>query len=136
MTRAAAMTLKVLLFFVVVVLPALAALAATAPATTAEIHRRLLDRVRELLQAEPDAALVGIDAYHEQVELVADADEIFRTVHRTMRHLRDVQQPVDAGLQLDERAEVGEAHHLAGHPRAERVRLLDRRPRVRLQLLD
>src|SRR5438067_2890014 len=121
MTRVAAMTLTVLLFIFVVVVPALATVAAPATSTRARIRRRRrLHGVRELLQAEPDAALVRIDADHEERQLVADGDEVLRSIHRPVRHLRDVQEPIDTRLQLDERAEVGEAHDPAGHARADR----------------
>src|SRR5947207_4546515 len=110
MTRVVARTRRVLLLIVVVVLSAdLALLAAPAPA--AHLSRRL-DRMRELLQTEADAALVGIDADHEQAELVADGHEVFGPVDGPVRHLRDVEQPVHPRLELHERAEVGEAHDL------------------------
>ena len=51
-------------------------------------------------------------------------------------HLGDVHQTLDALLQLDERAVVGDRDHLAAHARADRVLLLDVLPRIRLQLLQ
>src|SRR6266852_3955673 len=74
--------------------------------------------------------LVGIDADHEQRELVTDADQLVGPGDRSARHLRDVQEAVHAGLELDERAEVREPDDLAGDARAHRVALGDRRPRV------
>src|SRR3990172_5824450 len=76
MARAARTTVvrrsPLVLVAVVIVVAALALLAATArPA--ALLARRGLDRVRELLQAEPDPALVGIHADHQQGQLGADA---------------------------------------------------------------
>ncbi len=50
-------------------------------------------------------------------------------------HLGHVDQPLHARLQLDERAVVGEAHHLARHARTHRVAVRHRRPRVGAQLL-
>src|SRR5207244_12004745 len=123
-----------LLLVVVEVIPLLAALAPAAAG--ALLWPRRLDGVSELLQREPDAPLVGIDADHEQRELVTDADQLVGPGDRSIRHLRDVQEAVHAGLELDERAEVGEADDLAGGPRARRVALVDRRPRVGLVLLD
>src|SRR5947207_198878 len=55
---------------------------------------------------------------------------------RPVGHLRDVQEAVDAGLQLHEGAEVGEPHHLAGHARAHRIALGHRGPRIGLDLLE
>src|SRR2546422_6311508 len=123
-----------LLLVVVEVIPMLAAL--PSPAAGALLRPRRLDGVGELLQREPDAPLVGVDADDEQRELVADADDLVGPVDRPGRHLRDVQEAVHAGLELDERAEVGQPHHLAGDARAQREALRDRRPRVGLDLLE
>src|SRR2546430_1285914 len=123
-----------LLLVVVEVIPMLAALPSAAAG--ALLRPRRLDRVGELLQREPDAPLVGVDADDEQRELVADADDLVGPVDRPVRHLRDVQEAVHAGLELDERAEVSEPHHLAGDARAHRKALGDRRPRVGLDLLE
>ena len=51
------------------------------------------------------------------------------------RHLRYVDQSLDAWLELDERAVVGQADDLAAHARADWVTLDDVRPRVVLELL-
>ena len=51
------------------------------------------------------------------------------------RHLADVDQPLDARLELDERAVVGEAHDLAAHARADRIALHHVRPRIGDELL-
>src|SRR5207249_2153952 len=122
-----------LVLVVVELIPVLAALASAAAGALLRLRR--LDRVRELLQREPDAPLVGIDADDEQRELVADADDLVGPVDRPVRHLRDVQEAVHAGLELDERPEVREPAHLARDARAGVVALLDRRPRVGLDLL-
>src|SRR5881628_1192409 len=123
-----------LLLVVVEVIPLLAALAPAAAG--ALLWPRRLDGVSEFLQREPDAPLVGIDADHEQRELVTDADQLVGPGDRSIRHLRDVQEAVHAGLELDERAEVREPDDLAGDARAHRVALGDRRPRVGLDLLE
>src|SRR5438046_8775351 len=122
-----------LVLVVVELIPVLAALASAAAGALLRVRR--LDRGRELLQREPDAPLVGIDADDEQRELVADADDLVGPVDRPVRHLRDVQEAVHAGLELDERPEVREPHHLAGDARAHREALGDRRPRVGRHLL-
>jgi len=51
------------------------------------------------------------------------------------RHLRDVDQAFDTGLEFDERAVIGQADHLAGHADAGGVTLHDVAPRIRYQLL-
>ncbi len=50
-------------------------------------------------------------------------------------HLGDVDQALDARLELHEGAVVGDRDHLALHPRADRILLGHVLPRVRLQLL-
>jgi hypothetical protein len=71
------------------------------------------DRVVQLLERKPDAPLVRIHADHQQRQLVAHAHDLAGRRDRTVRHLRDVEQTVHAGLELDERAEVGQPHDLA-----------------------
>ena len=51
------------------------------------------------------------------------------------RHLGDVDQALDAGLELDEGAVVGEAHDLAVHARRHRIPFDDVGPRILRQLL-
>src|SRR5262245_30417592 len=108
------------LVVVVVVVTMLAAPALTAtPAAALPFHlTRGLDGVRQLLQGEADAPLVRVDADDEQGQLVPDAHELVGTADRTIGHLRDVQQAIDAGLELDKSAEVREADNLARDPRA------------------
>src|SRR5437667_6854890 len=122
-----------LLLVVVEVIPMLAALPSAAAGALLRAWR--LDGVGELLQREPNAPLVGVDADDEQRELVADADDLVGPVDRPVRHLRDVQEAVHAGLELDERAEVGEPHHLAGDARAHRQALRGHSARTRLDPL-
>src|SRR5205807_612509 len=122
-----------LLLVVVEVIPMLAALPSAA--TGALLRPRRLDGVGELLQREPDAPLVGIDADDELEVLAPHADHRRRADAPRPGHLGDVQETVHAGLELDERAEVGQVAHLARDARPGVVALLDRRPRVGLDLL-
>src|SRR3989454_560826 len=124
--------------FLVVVLVVVTVLAAPAATTTTPLFHllRRLDGVRQLLQGQADAPLVGVHTNDQQRQLVADADQLVGPADRAVGHLRDVEQPVHAGLQLDERAEVGEAHDLPGDSRAHRVALRDRGPRIGLDLLE
>src|SRR5262245_34838938 len=64
------------------------------------------DRVRQrLLAREPDlAGRVDVDALREH--LVALADHVGDLLHAPLREVRDVDQPVRAREDLDERAEV------------------------------
>ena len=70
----------------------------------------------------------GVVLQHDDVDVVADLDDFRRVGHSAPRHVRDVQQPVDAA-QVDERAVVGQvldcaAKRLALHQRVERRLLL------------
>ena len=98
---------------------------------------QLVPRVAlDLLQAERDAARAGIDAEHHRLDAVADVEDLRRVLDPLApRHLADVDQPLDAGFELDERAVVGQADDLAAHPRADRIALDDVRPRIGHQLL-
>src|SRR5882762_8009042 len=90
----------------------------------------------DLLEAERDAPRRGIDAEHHRVDGVADVENLRRVLDALApRHLRDVDETFDTCLELDERAVVGEAHHLAAHARADRVAVLDGRPRILHELL-
>ena len=55
---------------------------------------------------------------------------------RSVRELRDVDQALDALLDLDEDAEVGDAGDLALHAAADRIALRHARPRILGELLD
>src|SRR2546426_10393705 len=90
----------------------------------------------DLLHPERDALGGAVDVEDDHVDLVAHVHQLRRMAHAARpRHLRDVDEPLDAGLQLDERTIIGEAHHLAAGLRARRERLLDALPRVRRLLL-
>ena len=76
----------------------------------------------DLLQAEADAVRLLVDAEHLALDLLAHGQEL-RGVLDLLGpgHLGDVDEPLDALLELDERAVVGEAHDLALDARAHRV---------------
>src|SRR5262249_4721185 len=98
---------------------------------------QLVPRVRfDLLEAERDAPRCGIDAEHHRIDAVADVENFRRVLDAfAPRHLGDVDQTFDARFQLDKRAVVGEADHLAAHARADRIPILHRRPRILYELL-
>ena len=64
------------------------------------------------LQADPPAGLV--DLLDDHVEHVAALDHVLDVADPARAHVRDVEQAVGALLQLDERAELGRLHDLAG----------------------
>ena len=89
-----------------------------------------------LLEAERDAALVGVDLEHLHLDLLAGRDDLAGVdVLLRPAHLGDVDQAFDARLQLHERAVVGDVRDGALDAGADRILGLDRLPRIGLQLL-
>src|SRR2546426_708849 len=90
-----------------------------------------------LLQAQRDPLVLGVDVQDQDFHLVALLHD-FRGVLYPLgpRHVGDVDQPVDARLELDERAVVGDRHHFALHACAYRVLRGHVLPGVGLQLLQ
>ena len=89
-----------------------------------------------LLEAERDAALDRIDFEDLHFDLLRGGDDL-AGVHVLLgpRHLGDVDQALDAGLELDEGAVVGDVGDAALEARADRILGLDALPRIVLQLL-
>jgi hypothetical protein len=89
-----------------------------------------------LLEAERDAALVGIDLEHDDVDFLRGRDDLARMdVLLGPAHLGDVDQAFDARLQFDERAIFGDVGHAAGQLRADMVLGGGAIPRIALELL-
>src|SRR5258706_5881801 len=89
-----------------------------------------------LLEAEGDAPRRGIDAEDHRVHRVADVENLRRVLDALApRHLGDVDEPLDARFELDERAVVGQADNLAAHARANGIPLLHGRPWILHELL-
>ena len=95
-------------------------------------------RVRlDLLHAERDLAVALVDVEHHGLDHVAHVDQLRRVLDALgPRHLGDVDQALDAGLELDERAVVGERDHLAADALADRVAHRRVAPRIGLDLLQ
>ncbi len=90
----------------------------------------------DLLEPKRDAPGRRIHAEDHGVHGVADVQDLRRVLDALApRHLGHVDQAFDARLELDERAVVGQAHHLAAHAGAHRIAVLHRCPRVLHQLL-
>ena len=84
-----------------------------------------------LAQRQADAPLIHVELGDDRLHLVADLEDLGRVDDLLgPRHLADVDQPFDALLDLDEGAVVDQRHDAATHPRADRVLLVDQRPRV------
>ena len=89
-----------------------------------------------LLEAERDAALLGIDLEHHHLDLLAGRDDLAgMDVLLGPAHLGDVDQALDAGLELDEGAVVGDVGDPALELGADRIFQLDALPRIGLELL-
>ena len=90
----------------------------------------------ELLDAERNAPVLRLNLEHHRFHLIADADDLRRVLHPPAPgHLRDVDQPFDAGLEFDKSAVIGDADNPADDAAADHIPLFDRFPRIRVQLL-
>ena len=89
-----------------------------------------------LLEAQADAALVGIDVEHHDLDLLAGGDNL-AGVHVLLgpAHLGDVDQALDAGLELDEGAVIGDVGDAAAELGVDRVLDLDALPGIGFELL-
>ena len=112
----------------------------TSPSTVGA-RRILLDEdlpriAHGLLETERDAALDRIDLEDLHLDLLRGGDDLAR-MHVLLgpRHFGDVDQAFDAGLQLDERAVVGDVGDAALELGADRELGLDALPRIVEQLL-
>src|SRR5436190_5000215 len=72
--------------------------------------------VAELLQAQRDAVLLGVELQHLGSELLADLNDFARVTHAAPRHVGDVQQAVDAA-EVDEGSVLGDVLDHAVHDR-------------------
>src|SRR6266545_3810747 len=90
----------------------------------------------ERLDRERDLPLLKVHVDDLHVDLLALRHDVARVLDALVLHLGDVDEPLDAGLELHEGAEVGDLRDLPLHARADRVTLGERGPRIRLDLLD
>jgi hypothetical protein len=92
--------------------------------------------VLRLLEPQRDAPLLGIDLEDLHVDLLAGGDDLAgMDVLLCPAHLGDVDQTFHPGLELHERAVVGDVGHRSLEAGADRIFGLDAGPRVGLQLL-
>src|ERR1051326_1317474 len=90
-----------------------------------------------LFHPERDLLLGLVDLQHDGFDGLADRNDLGGMPHVAgPAHLGDVNQPFDSRLELDERAIVGDRHHLSLHARAHRWLARDVLPGVLLQLLQ
>src|SRR5690606_16341869 len=91
----------------------------------------------DLLHAQRDALGLRIDVEDHGLHLLADLENLAGVLEALgPGHLGDVDQTLDALLDLDERAVVGEGDDLAGHAGADRVLLVGAVPGILLDLLE
>ena len=92
---------------------------------------------RELLQAERQPLVLGVDVEHHRIDHVALLEHFRRMLDPLApRHVGDVDEAVDLLFDLDERAELGEVANLALNLRADRILLGQLVPGVVLDLLQ
>ena len=92
--------------------------------------------VLELLHAEADALLLQVDVQDDRLDLLVQLDQLGRVLDPLVPgHLGDVNQPLDALLELHEHAVVGHRDDLAPHDRADRVGVAHVGPGILAQLL-
>ena len=98
----------------------------------------LLPRVGlALLEAEGDAATLLVDVEHHDLDFLAGVHDLRRVdVLVGPVHLRDVHQALDAVLDLDEGAVVGDVGDLAEHAGVRRIAARDVLPRIGSELLQ
>src|SRR6185437_15215524 len=91
----------------------------------------------ELLHAQRDAAVVGVDREDDGVDLVAGVNHLGGMLHALgPGHFADVDQTLDALLELDECAIVGDREDAAADLRTDGVALCGVEPRIRRELLE
>ena len=87
-----------------------------------------------LLQAERDAAFFGLDGEDDGIDGVALLENVAGMMDLLAPgHFGDVNEALDAGLDFDEGAEVGEAGDSAGDALANLIFALARPPTVRAE---
>lgn len=93
--------------------------------------------VLELLVAEAETTVALVDLEHLHLDVVADLRELAGVFDLLgPAEVGDVDQAVNALLDLDEHAEVSEVAHLGGVAAADGVFLLDVLPGILLELLE
>ena len=109
--------------------------------STVDADRMLVDELLpgialNLLEAERDAALGAVHVQHHDLDFLAGRHDLAGVdVLLGPAHLGDVDQALDARLQLHEGAVVGDVGHAAGVLGARRILRRHTLPRVGLELL-
>ena len=106
--------------------------------TNGELLVQRAPRIRlHLLETERDLFVFGVDLEDLDVHIVVDGQDLGRMAHIAgPTHLGDVDQTLDALLQLHERPVVDDGDHATGDHRGLRILALDIIPRIGLKLLE
>src|SRR5262249_30265978 len=99
-------------------------------------HLLALLGLLEGADTETELALVRIDVDHLGLDAVTGLEQARRLVDPLAAELGDVDEPLDAFLQPDKDAEIGDAGALAFHLRADGIFLSDYMPGVGGERLD
>src|SRR6202030_2803705 len=93
--------------------------------------------VVHLLHPQRHAAILGINTQHLSGDWLALLENFVRVFDAAgPADVADVHQAVKALFDFDERAELGNVAHLAGHDRADGILLRHQQPGIGLRLLD
>src|SRR5258705_3831555 len=93
--------------------------------------------VVHLLHAQRHAAVLGVNVQHPRGDRLARLQHLVRVLHPARpADVADMHQPVKALFDFNERAELSDVAHLAGHDRADWILLRHQQPGIRLRLLD
>src|SRR5207237_963226 len=90
----------------------------------------------QLLESERQPLIFRIDAEDLRLNRVALLQHLGRMLDLAPRHVRNVDEPVDAFFDFDERPELGEIADLAVNRRADWIFLRELVPRIGLDLLE
>ena len=91
----------------------------------------------ELLDAERNPPVLRFHFQHHGLDVVANFHYFRGMLHAARpRHLGDVDEALDAGLELDEGAIIGDADHSPDHPALHGVFLFDVLPGIRRELFE
>ena len=92
--------------------------------------------VQALLEAEADTPLAGIDVEHHDLDFLARRNDLAgMDILLGPAHFRDMDEALDAGLEFDEGAVIGDVGHPAGIFGGDRIFRRNAFPRIGLKLL-
>src|SRR5262245_60540786 len=101
------------------------------------VREELLPDVRlQLLDSERQPMVVTVDVQNHSFDALALLQNFRRVLDAARRDVRHMNEPVDSLFNFNERAEIREISNAAGDNRTYRVTFGQRRPWIRLGLLE